>query len=225
MPKITDLITAQPDKVWGIDISSCQGPASKINWGQVEAAGTSFCFCKATEGVTIQDSQFRTNYENMATFAIVRGSYHFFRGGHDGKEQAENFLNQVEDIFDISDLPPVIDVEALYDKVPFDTQIDYILEWIDIVGTKLSTQPIIYTSLRVIRDLFKNTTRFGGHSLWVVDYRTGVKTPRLPVGFTDWKFWQLGDKGMCPGIQPNVDYNCFNGNQAALDQFISDSHI
>ena len=223
--KLVDLAKAEPDVAFGIDISSYQGKNSANIWERAEEAGLSFCYCKATEGMTIQDSQFRNNYLTLKDAYVPCGAYHFFRGGHSGTEQADNFLGQVADIYDTQDLPPVIDVEALYDKIDVENQIDYILEFCEKIEQELLTHPVIYTSLRVVRDLFKKTEKFGAYNLWVVDYRPKVTEPRLPMGFTDWKIWQFSDKCECPGFRSGVDIDRFNGDVEALNQFIADSHF
>ena len=225
MPKLTDVMKQFPNNAIGIDVSSYQGKLASISWDKYQASGGTFAFLKASEGMTIQDSAFRDNYEALLSTGIRRGSYHFFRGGHSGAEQAENFLRQIEDLFSSEDLPPVIDVEAVYDKIPVDVQIDYILEWCTTVEAKLNVHPMIYTSLHVVRDLFKNTTRFGDLPLWVVDYRSGITEPRLPTGFSEWKIWQWGDKADVAGFRGPCDYDIFNGSIEDLDQFITDSHF
>jgi lysozyme len=222
--KLTDLVKADPSRLYGIDISTYQGKAPSIGWDKAKAAGLSFCYCKATEGMTVQDSQFRDNYQRLHQAGIPCGAYHFFRGGNDGAKQSDNFLTQMFDLFQPGDLPPVIDVEALNDKTPMEKQIDYILEWCMIVEFKLCVHPVIYTSLRVVRDLFKNTTRFKDLNLWVVDYRPGVTTPRLPPGFTNWYFWQFSDKCEVPGFKGNVDVNRFNGGDVSMNEFLGLSY-
>jgi lysozyme len=225
--KLADLAKAEPTIAFGIDISSYQGKNSTNVWEKAEEAGLSFCYCKATEGMTIQDSQFRNNYLTLKDSYVPCGAYHFFRGGHTGTEQADNFLKQVADIFDTQDLPPTIDVEALYEKVSVETQIGYILEFCEKVKTELSVYPMIYTSLRVVRDLFKNTEEFGSAdlSLWTVDYRPKITEPRLPPGFENWKLWQFSDKCECPGFRNPIDVDRFNGGVDELNKFIIDSHF
>ena len=223
--KFEDLTKAEPNTIFGCDVSSYQGKNTPAIWEKAEELGLSFCYCKVTEGKTIQDSQFNNNYLTLKDAYVPAGGYHFFRGGHDGKEQAENFLGQIASIYDTQDLPPVIDVEALYDGVSVDVQIDYILQWCEIVEKELLTHPMVYTSLRVIRDLFKNTTRLSHLPLWTVDYRPKITEPRIPSGFTDWKIWQFSDKLNCLGFRMCIDVNRFHGSIDDLSTFITESHF
>ena len=220
--KFEDLLVADPDRAYGIDVSAYQG---KPKWEKVQGTGCSFVFCKATEGTSIQDSQFRNNYAGLVGSGMLRGAYHFFRGGNTGLKQAENFLHQITDLWNpISDLPPVIDVEALNDKAPVATQIQYILDWCEKVNSELCVYPMVYTSLRVVRDLFGNTDLLGGQYLWTVDYRTGISEPRIPPGFESWYFWQFSDKGSVAGINGDVDVNRFYSDAATLDTFARSVH-
>lgn len=215
---------SDPKYIYGIDISVYQGKAKTINWQKVVDSGCMFAYCKATEGPSIKDSQFRDNYVNLGEY-LPRGPYHFFRGGSNGIKQAENFLEQVEDIYDSNDLPPCIDLESANSKVPISTQIQYALEWSQIVQDRLKVKPIIYTSLRVIRDIYCNTEAFTHMPLWTVDYRLSPSIPKMPPGYNDWVFWQFSDKCVVPGINSPCDVDRFNGNGLDLAQFIADSHI
>lgn len=225
MAKIEDLIKSDPAHLLGIDVSTYQGLPK---WDQVKAAGVSFVYCKATEGVSIQDKRFRENYKALKEAGLSRGAYHFFRGGNSGAKQLDNFMTQVIDLWDKDDLPPCIDIESVYDvnKVSLATQIDYILEWGSLVKTTLKVKPVAYTSLRVVRDLFKNTNKFGDFQLWTVDYRGGIDKPRIPPGFTEWVLWQFTDKTIVPGIQGPVDTDRFYKNTPeSLKDFVESSRV
>jgi lysozyme len=221
--KVLDLAKKDPAHVYGIDASVYQG--DNIDWIKVKKSGVSFVFCKASEGVTVQDKHFKDNYCRSQDSGLLVGAYHFFRGGRTGKDQAGNFCNMVGDLFEVTHLPPVIDVEAVDAKVPLDTQITYVLDWCKEIEDSFNVKPVIYTSLRVLRDLFKNTTKFKNMPLWTVDYRLSVSTPKIPVGFSSWKFWQFTDKGEVDGIKNSVDVNKFNGNFAELQKFLNQSHL
>ena len=68
---------------------------------------------------------------------------------------------------------------------------------------------------------------FATYPLWLADY--GVSTPQVPKVWTDagktWPFWQYAANGTlagAPDAHHNVDLDYFNGDEAALKQFIGD---
>ena len=87
----TDADTAPPDttaqqqapaeNAQGIDVSQFQG---EINWAEVHAAGMAFAFIKATEGETLVDPTFETNWAQAKQQGLLRGAYHFYRPQDDG---------------------------------------------------------------------------------------------------------------------------------------------
>ena len=50
---------------------------STINWTQVKAAGISFAFAKASEGVSYTDTEYATYMKNGKAAGVLMGSYHF----------------------------------------------------------------------------------------------------------------------------------------------------
>jgi lysozyme len=64
------------DLAQGIDVS---GVAGKVDWKIFKRNGITFAFAKATEGITIVDRDFPTNWAGMKEAGIIRGAYHMFR--------------------------------------------------------------------------------------------------------------------------------------------------
>lgn len=62
--------------VRGVDVSSYQG---KIDWNVIASQGISFAFVKATEGSSLVDPCFASNYGNAAAAGLQVGAYHFFQ--------------------------------------------------------------------------------------------------------------------------------------------------
>ena len=50
-----------------------------IDWSLVAAAGIKFAIIKATEGGSLLDPRFSTNWQAAKAAGIVRAAYHFFR--------------------------------------------------------------------------------------------------------------------------------------------------
>jgi lysozyme len=61
--------------VCGIDISKFQG--NEINQLNKQTDQLTFIICKATEGITYTDPDFKTNWPMIQSKGYVRGAYHF----------------------------------------------------------------------------------------------------------------------------------------------------
>src|SRR5262249_14463531 len=61
----------------GIDVSDNNGGG--LNWGSIHGAGVSYAWAKATEGATVNDSQFVANVSNGKGAGVLMGAYHFAR--------------------------------------------------------------------------------------------------------------------------------------------------
>src|SRR6185437_5896947 len=92
----------------GIDVSHNNG---RVAWSRVRAAGISFAYIKATEGVTFEDPACATNLAGCKKAGIAAGLYHFYRHDSDAQQQAAHFL-RVLGTPPPGDLPPALDVEA-----------------------------------------------------------------------------------------------------------------
>lgn len=98
-------------RIHGIDVSHHQG---RIDWKEVAAMNIhgidiSFCFIKASEGISFTDNRFEQNWRSAKKAGIPRGAFHYFTAGIDGGQQARKFLNTVT--LEKGDLVPVVDIE------------------------------------------------------------------------------------------------------------------
>jgi GH25 family lysozyme M1 (1,4-beta-N-acetylmuramidase) len=196
----------------GVDVSVYDGT---VSWAQLKASGRSFGIAKATEGSTLVDSEFSTNWPAMKSAGIVRSAYHFFHCSSDPATQATFFLG-VMGALEPGDLPPSLDFEDTT-TCTASTGISMAIEWLDAVASATGTLPILYTSVNVLSN-FQNTQSLAGHAqLWVAS--RGVTCPDLPAPFTAWSFWQYSLTGTAPGL-PNsngmADLDEFNGDMSAL---------
>ncbi len=196
----------------GVDVSVYDGT---VNWTQVKASGRAFAIAKASEGATLQDGQFATNWPAMKSAGIVRSAYHFFHCDTDPATQATFFLGVMGPLAP-SDLPPSLDFEDTT-TCTASTGISMAIQWLDAVASATGTLPILYTSVNVLSN-FQNTQSLAGHAqLWVAS--RGVTCPNLPAPFTAWSFWQYSLTGTAPGL-PNsngmADLDQFNGDLSGL---------
>src|SRR5512134_1042315 len=93
----------------GIDVSYWD---AGIDWPKVRATGQRFVFVKATESTTYKDPTFDDNWFVAKSAGVLRGVYHSFLCIVDAKKQADYFIDYVESISDLGELPPVLDLET-----------------------------------------------------------------------------------------------------------------
>ena len=196
-------------EIHGIDVSRYQG---KVDWKKTIAQDIDFVFLKATEGNTLVDSQFQTNWHQLSELKTRKGAYHFFRPTVSSIAQAKHFIDIVK--MDFGDLPPVLDVE-LMDGVSKSTLINALKSWISIVETHYKIKPIIYTNQKFYNQNLEG--HFDEYPLWIARYNN-YQEPEIN-GSNEWSFWQYGNKGRIDGIDGDVDFNVFKGSALELDNF------
>ena len=77
----------------GIDVSAYQG---FIDYSKVKNAGIQVVYIKASEGTTLVDPYFRTNYDNAKSQGLKIGFYHFVRARNmDEAEKEAMVINSV----------------------------------------------------------------------------------------------------------------------------------
>ena len=205
----TNSLSSNEYDIVGIDISRHQG---KINFEKVKAAGISYIFIRATDGVTYQDPNFKTNVASAQAAGIAIGAYHFYETNDDPIAQFRNFKNVVT--LKPGDLPPVIDIERLHnhDEVKFTKNIQ---KFIYAFEVHYGVKPIIYSG----RDFSnKYLTEFGSYPLWLAEYE--VDDPKLPTGWDDWTFWQWSQSDTISGIKGDVDADRFNGDEVSFHNML-----
>lgn len=199
--------------IHGIDVSSYQGvihwpSVKKMISGEIQMG---FVFMKATEGLNDTDKRFHSNWEKAKAAGMIRGAYHFFLATKSGKQQALQFIKQVE--LKKGDLPPVIDIEKLYGVKPVLMR-QRVIEFLETLEAYYRVKPIIYTYAdfyeRHLGDDFKK------YPLWVAHYFQPDK-PRIQ---RDWHFWQHSEDGSIDGIRHKVDCNVFNGDSVKFKHLL-----
>jgi len=195
-------------KLHGIDISRYQ---DKIDWEYLESftgenkneVKITFAFIKATEGRSLQDPFFKTNWENIKKTGIIRGAYHYFIPTRSAAEQAQNFIDNV--ILDKDDLPPVLDIEVLGKQGAAKLR-ENMKIWLNTIEKHYGMKPIIYSYIDFYEKYLMLDDDLKKYPLWVAHY------DKKKIEFKEqWLFWQHSDKGQIPGIG-KMDFNVFNGS-------------
>lgn len=194
-------------QVRGIDVSSYQ---HQIDWQRVAQIHLfSFAYIKATEGATIQDPPFATNWRGAEDVGLLRGAYHYFLVDQSGSEQASNFINTVPK--EAGTLPPMLDIEVTGKDMA--KTIHEIQIFLDTVAAYYGVQPLIYTDqeryMTYVKDHF-------------ADYPLFIRSVYMPVqwgAFGSWTFWQYNSRGHVDGISGYVDLDVFSGKHDQLKAF------
>lgn len=183
----------------GIDVSHHQG---EIDWDKLFVKNfydtiIDFVYCKATEGNTHIDRQYKLNREKLNNLGIINGAYHFFISTDPPLPQAKHFLNhwKKRDI----DLPPVLDVET--EGFSDDDLIAKMKIWLKEIEYQSGMRPIIYTSLNFYETKFQKD--FLNYKFWIAAYS------RKPNCINDERIihWQFTETSKIPGTNELVDVN------------------
>jgi len=199
--------------VHGIDVSKHQGDIDwkRVSRMRINGIWISFAFIKATEGITRQDNQFKTNWKQADENGLLRGAYHFYYPSRDADKQADNFIKMVK--LTKGDLPPVVDIEVSNGRSAAKIR-EGLKIFINRLEKHYSIKPIIYTNINFYNTYLKGS--FEEYPLWIAGY---FDHDRFYNEFsTSWIIWQHSEKGKVDGIKGNVDFNVFKGSLAKLQK-------
>lgn len=221
------------ERIYGIDISRHQHEKGRkrfgINWKQLRITSlghrhptdgqtfpVSFVYIKSTEGTTIRNRYFMSDYAQAKKQGLHVGAYHFFSLKTPALTQATFFVNHT--LFREGDFPPVLDVE------PTDAQInaiggDEVLMqririFMEYVEKRTHMRPILYVNQMFINKHMQHAADIKqNYNVWIARY--GEYKPDVKL-----VYWQLSPEGRVSGITGPVDINVFNGYQGQWDEFL-----
>ena len=210
----------------GVDVSSYQ---TGINWTSVKGAGITFAWAKATEGLTLNDTQFIYNETNGKAAGVLIGAYHFGhpeshadRAGAD--QEADHFWSIAKNYITNGQayLMPVLDVETFTNTATYMS--DWANEWCQRIvnyaaSNGVTIQPLIYISSGHAKTWYNSTVPQWGS--WIAEWpsspnpATGAPSSNVP--WPTWNFWQYFNSGTYPGItDTNYDVDVYNGTVTNL---------
>jgi lysozyme len=198
----------------GIDVSIYQGT---IDWSAVHTAGMQFAFIRVSDGVQSPDSMFVRNFQHSHAAGMLRGAYQYFRPGDNPLLQANLLLDSIAQAGGAAadDLPAVLDIETT-DGVSAQAIARNMTTWLARIEQVTGRRAVVYTAPDVW-PILADSPAFGDFPLWVAHY--GVPCPRMPLGWTDWRFWQYSSTGHIAGVPAMVDLDHFNGTRDELIGF------
>lgn len=229
------------ERIYGIDISRYQHEQGRkrfpIRWAQLRISHlgskskkkisgvvdypVSFCYIKSTEGISIRNKYYATDYAAARKHGIQAGAYHFFSTRTSGSAQAKYFIAST--LFRKGDLPPVLDIE------PSDGEINKmggakalfsnIRAWVQAVEKFCGVKPILYINQRFVNKWLPEAPDLKrDYKVWIARY--GEYKPDVRLAF-----WQLCPDGRVNGIRGDVDINVFNGYKSQFDEFVANKSI
>jgi GH25 family lysozyme M1 (1,4-beta-N-acetylmuramidase) len=216
-------LTSQTIK--GVDVSSYEG---NINWAQVKAAGYTFAFAKATEGISTTDAYFVGNQVNGKAAGMYMGAYHFGRPeANSAVAEANHFLSVAGPYIKSCNLPPVLDVEDPPGGPGLSTYFtsaqltSWIQTWMTTVQNATGIAPMIYIGPSNASYVNSSLNTYG---LWIDDYNSSPTAPPPNIGvWTKWTFKQYSWVGTVPGISgsANVDLDVFNSTTNQFNSLVA----
>lgn len=213
---------AKAQTILGIDVSHYQGT---INWAQVNAAGKTFAYIKATEGVSYTDPTYSTYIVNGSSAGIIMGSYHFARPEtNTAVDEANYYLSVASSSIGTNRLPPALDLEdpptgaGLTSYFSSAALTAWAQTWMTTVYNATGIQPVIYTSASIAAYL---NSSINTYKLWIANPGTSSGTPPSNIGvWTTWAFKQYSWTGTVSGISGSVDLDVYNGTVTDFNNLI-----
>jgi lysozyme len=202
--------------VCGLDISKYQGNLLK-DLSQLD--NLHFVICKASQGITLVDAEFKYNWQRLQQLKLVRGAYHFFVGNDDPVQQAQHFLKTVGALAK-NDIPLIIDIEegSLTGAVSKNKLQNDLLRCLQYLHQNSGRKPVIYTDLS-FANTYLQQPALAEYPLWLAEYS---RRP-VPVLPENWKekgivFWQKNDTLTIHSRK--TDFDVFVGNGTEFGEFI-----
>ena len=206
------------DSTIGVDVSSYQ---ANINMNKLKEQNIQFIYIKATEGSKAQDNTFEKNWDNAKKAGLLSGAYHFFSFDSEGKTQAENFINTVDDNMK-GRLIPAVDVEYYGDKKENPPKKEDVIRelkvFVDALEKEYGVKPIIYSGAEIYDKYLKG--EFDEYKKWISSFYT-------PLSWNykdDWYIWQYLNKGELEGYsggEKYIDLNILNKDKKLEDLIVN----
>jgi lysozyme len=211
---------------FGLDISHYQGDL--IEGLDKHKDSLYFVICKATEGTSVIDSKFTSNWAILKDKKVLRGAYHFYHCNLDPKQQAQFFAKTImeNDSTSVGQLPPVLDIEnSSMDRNCGDlkTVQQNVLIFLQEVQKITGRIPMIYTN-KSTGNKYLNNKEFASYPLWVAAYEEELAPSSIPTAWNNrWTIWQRSDSYSYEDA--HFDFDVFNGNRLELRKFIQSTIV
>jgi len=199
---------------YGVDISKWNGDEVK----EIDPTDSiSFIICKATEGITGVDPEFKQNWKTIKDKQYILGAYHFYLTNDDPLKQAEHFWTTIS-AQGKTDIAPIVDIEQ--QSLPLNGKVDIanlqnnLLLFLNYIEKKCNRIPMIYTGEAFANQYILNET-LSKYPLWLAEY-TKASKPKVPSIWKEkgYKIWQKRDNYFID-THP-TDFDVFYGKKSDL---------
>lgn len=185
----------------GIDVSNWQG---YIDYSNVRNSGIEIVYIKASQGNSIIDSYFKTNYNNAKANGLKIGLYHFLtaRSVLEAEQQAEFFTSVISGTS--PDCKLAMDFEAfgnLSNDEINEISFAFLRKVQEITGKEVIVYSDAFNAENTFSQELSNT-----FPLWIAEY--GVTTPRTGK-WSSYERFQYSDTGNIAGINTFTDLDKF----------------
>ena len=196
----------------GIDVSVHQ---RAISWKAIKAAGISFAYLKATEGVGFTDSSFARHTAEAKKVGIPVGAYHYARP--DTHVSAQDPISEADSFVDVvrparGGLLPALDFEE--PGLAPARMLAWATAWLARVHERTGVKPLFYVSPGFWNQHLRGTTPFPDCPLWLAHWgpNDGQPHPAAPIaGWPAVTVHQFTSKGRIAGFAGPVDLNLLPG--------------
>ncbi|MGG5460846.1 GH25 family lysozyme [Clostridium sp. B9] len=186
----------------GIDVSNWKGD---INFSSVKNDGVEVIYIKATEGNYYKDKYAQQNYNGAKEQGLSVGFYHFFRANKDAKDQADFFINYLNEIGATNyDCKLALDIETT-EGVGARELTTMCIEFLEEVKRLTGKEVVVYTYTSFANNNLDS--RLGNYPVWIAHY--GVNTPGANNIWSEWIGFQYADDGDVSGVSGECDMNEF----------------
>ncbi|MBV1851345.1 hydrolase [Catellatospora sp. NEAU-YM18] len=206
----------------GIDVNTWQG---SVNWSAAHNAGVQWAYLKATEGTSVKDPSFNTNYPAAYYAGVIRGAYHLARPNlSSGTVQADYLAsNGGAWSADGKTLPAALDIEPnpLSGGYCYGLTQSAMISWINAFlneyRARTTRWAVIHTTLSFWKICTGNYSGFATKSPLSI-IRWDSSPGALPAGWTVQTFWQSTNCQVTAGVVGCADGSSFNG---AYDRLVA----
>lgn len=180
--------------------------------------GIRFIITKATQGDYYTDDTYEHYRDESKAKGLPFGAYMYWDAAIDPLKQAKYFFDHVGDD---PELLPVWDIEKYGNQGVLEptTAAQQLNDGLQETARLFDRDVMIYTSRDSWTVLTANSSIIAAYPLWVANW-TSAAQPTLPVGASEWVFWQYTNQYQVVGYNRGLDANRFNGNEAQFEAYV-----
>jgi lysozyme len=195
----------------GLDISDRN---KNIDWDLLMGEDVNFVYFRATEEINEVDMMVEQNIERAKQYNVPFGVYHWLDPELHVGQQADNFLNVVDDFKGM--LPPMVCLRVEAESVENISKNTH--AFMRLLKQRTSSTPILYTSKEAWKFMKADNSWACDFPLWID--QPGTNWPLQLWPWAGWTFWQHAFDMKFPGITGEVGINWFNGNHNEIFEMV-----